>query len=119
MFETTPREIDLRAMARLLEEQFRDRPPVGAVVGKTMMRDALVTTTGCSVLDAEHVVDQLERMGYLRLTQPGSIGAVRRRHLADRRLASPPQLREAISLDRRGMPRSSGRPDRLPSWHAP
>ncbi len=59
--------IDLRRVARLLENRFHERPPRGAVMGKTEMRDAIVDATSCSLLNAEQLVDQLERLGYIRL----------------------------------------------------
>ncbi|MGF1464820.1 MAG: hypothetical protein ACFCGT_01690 [Sandaracinaceae bacterium] len=64
---TSTLDVDLQRAARLLADTFRDHPPVGLVRGKTAMRDALVANAGYSALRAEELVDQLERLGALRL----------------------------------------------------
>ena len=51
--------VDLRDLTTYLRDAFGAQAPVGAVVGRTAMRDALVQKLGCSELEAEEHVDSL------------------------------------------------------------
>lgn len=59
--------IDLLAVTRYLASEFRDAPVHGAVVGKTLMRDALAERLHSSQLEAEMLVDTLVMHGFLVL----------------------------------------------------
>jgi len=59
--------IDLLAVARYLASEFRDAPARGAIVGRTRMRDALVSRLHSSQLEAEMLVDTLVMHGFLVL----------------------------------------------------
>lgn len=49
-----------------LRRSFSDgSPPMGYVIGKTQMRNAIAEQTGCSLAHAESLLDGLERSGKL------------------------------------------------------
>jgi hypothetical protein len=62
-----PIELDL--LARRLAEAFADQPPTGAVVGRTMIRNAVADMLGCSELEAEQLVDSLVLRGKLAFVE--------------------------------------------------
>jgi hypothetical protein len=57
---------DLAALTRSLSKRFAHHPPMEHVPGKTAIRDAVVDIAGCSEAEAERLVDQLERQGFVR-----------------------------------------------------
>ncbi len=71
-------EVDLAALTQMLRHQFADGPLVGYLEGRTALRDAVVQQLGCSMSDAEELVDTLEAQGYVHFegdpTQPESGG---------------------------------------------
>lgn len=52
-------DVDYRAVQKHLRSQFRDAPPEGAIMGRTALRDAVAAFVGCSLLQAEQIVDTL------------------------------------------------------------
>lgn len=58
-------EIDLAVLAHDLASVFGSRPPHGYLTGKTVFRDALVSSLACSELTAEELVDTLISQGFL------------------------------------------------------
>jgi hypothetical protein len=68
-----PESTDLGEYTECLRLLFQGHPPVGYLMGKTAMRDALVETTDCSLHEAELLVDQLEARGFVAFEgAPGS-----------------------------------------------
>lgn len=64
-------DVDLRALARTLGAVVHPAHRVGRVVGKTALRDAAAAHLGCSLLEAEQLVDTLIANGLLRLVREG------------------------------------------------
>ena len=60
-----PEDIDLAQLAGELERIFADRAPTGYLSGRTALRDALVVRLGCSLLEAEQLVDTMVSHGFL------------------------------------------------------
>lgn len=58
--------VDLANLIEMLRSR-AEAAFVGAVVGRTNMRDAVAEHLGCSVLEAEHLVDTMVARGLLRL----------------------------------------------------
>jgi hypothetical protein len=64
---------DLGEYTECLRLLFDGRPPVGYLMGKTAMRDALAETANCTLHEAELLVDQLEAHGFVSFEgDPGS-----------------------------------------------
>jgi hypothetical protein len=59
-------EVDLAALARALAARFGRVLAQGYLHGRTVLRDAVAAQLGCSLLEAEALVDTLEAAGYLR-----------------------------------------------------
>lgn len=59
-------EIDLAKLCRTLATELATNPPHGYVVGKTTVREHIMTLLGCSALEAEALVDTLETRGFMR-----------------------------------------------------
>jgi len=57
---------DLAQLARKLRRVFADGPPTGYLLGRTIVRDAIVLELECSQLEAERVVDTMVVRGFLR-----------------------------------------------------
>jgi hypothetical protein len=60
--------VERRALPHLaahLAEVFAQVKPVGAIVGRTRMRDAVSQHVGCSQLEAEELVDALVAKNFL------------------------------------------------------
>ncbi|MGD8858794.1 MAG: hypothetical protein PVI30_02210 [Myxococcales bacterium] len=66
-----PEEVDLAELTGRVAELCGSAIPHGYVRGKTVMRDAAVSTLGCSEYEAELLVDQLERRGFARFEDTG------------------------------------------------
>lgn len=65
MVTSAPRS-DLNQLAQHLEQTFQPEPPVGAVVGRTRIRDAVALERGCSQMEAEELVDTMVEQNLLR-----------------------------------------------------
>jgi hypothetical protein len=66
--------IDLAAVARLLERELGGRAPEGFVRGRTVLRDQVVARFGCSLLEAERMIDTMIGRGFLSFSgYPGSV----------------------------------------------
>jgi hypothetical protein len=61
-----PEEIDLEELRRKLSARFGGAAPAGYVRGKGDLRAAVVALVGCSVVEAEQLVDTLEARGMIR-----------------------------------------------------
>ncbi len=59
MTYTSLTQVDLRDLALHLQRAFGSSEPVGAVVGRTQLRDAVVIKLECSQLQAEELVDSM------------------------------------------------------------
>ena len=59
-------QLDLSLVAAALQRAFGDVPPSGYVRGRTSIRDAVVAHLGCSVAEAEQLVDTMVGRGFLR-----------------------------------------------------
>jgi hypothetical protein len=57
--------VDLRRLTNDLEGRFHRNPPLGYLQGRTEIRDAVAQLLGCSLLEAEVTVDQLESNGLI------------------------------------------------------
>lgn len=62
-------DADLEAVLTHFHARFRDAPPEGAVVGRTALRDAVAQVLGCSLLEAEQIVDTLVARGDIQLVR--------------------------------------------------
>jgi hypothetical protein len=58
-------DVDLRELANYLDTVFCDAAPVGLVVGRTALRDALAQKLRCSQLQAEDLVERLVALRFL------------------------------------------------------
>lgn len=63
-----PEEIDLAAVARELRATL-GAPIEGAIVGRTVVRDAVAQQLQCSLLEAEQLVDTMIGRGFLIPTE--------------------------------------------------
>jgi hypothetical protein len=69
---TTYGLIDLASLARVLEDTVVHLPP-SYLGGKTAIRDTVMDRLRCSALEAERIVDRLERRGFLHYERrPGN-----------------------------------------------
>lgn len=68
-------EVDLADLARTIEAN-RGSLLRGAVVGRTQMRDLVADHLGCSVLQAEQLVDTLIGRGFAHLASEADDGEV-------------------------------------------
>lgn len=59
-----PDSVDLARLARHLNESFHSAP-VGAIVGRTQLRDEVARDLKCSLLEAEQIVDTMVARGFL------------------------------------------------------
>lgn len=59
-----PEAVDLAALAQVLRRACGD-VTVGAVMGRTQLRDAAVEHLGCSQLEGEQLVDTMVGRGFL------------------------------------------------------
>jgi hypothetical protein len=59
-------EIDLATLARALHERFGSNLEEDYLDGRTRIRDAIADLLGCSVYEAEEIVDTMESRDYLR-----------------------------------------------------
>ena len=62
--------VDLGTVLTQLRSRFRDAPAQGAILGRTALRDEVAAFLGCSLLEAEQIVDSLVVRGSVRLVQP-------------------------------------------------
>jgi hypothetical protein len=62
-------DMDLKPVLTRLRSRFRNAPPEGAVVGRTALRDAVAEGLGCSLLEAEQIVDTMVARGKIRLVR--------------------------------------------------
>lgn len=72
MPEFDPEMIDLAALARKLADVLRESSLEGAIVGRTLLRDAVAAQLRCSQLDAERLVDTMVGRGFLRFDRDAS-----------------------------------------------
>ena len=56
---------DLAEMATTLERRFRGIPPYGYLLGKTIIRNAVMELLKCSAMRAEELVDRMQARGFL------------------------------------------------------
>ncbi len=68
----TPPEVDLAKLVERLDASVPSSARAGFVMGKTAFRDAVVVELGCSVAEAERLVDTLVSRGLLRLEKDPS-----------------------------------------------
>jgi hypothetical protein len=61
-----PEAIDLAGVARELGVVFAGKPPVGYLLGRTALRDAVARFLVCSQLQAEQIVDTMIGRGFLK-----------------------------------------------------
>ncbi|MEY4550060.1 MAG: hypothetical protein RL685_6255, partial [Pseudomonadota bacterium] len=64
----SPEAVDLAALARVLAGACGETV-VGAVVGRTQLRDVVVQHLGCSQLEGEQMVDTMVARGFLAQEQ--------------------------------------------------
>jgi hypothetical protein len=57
-------------MVRMLRARFLEEPPEDYLLGKTALRNALMSHYRCSALRAETIVDRMEELGHLHF-EPG------------------------------------------------
>ncbi len=62
----TVEEIDLAALCESVRARLGDRLEASYLRGKTILRDAVVETLGCSCYVAEELVETLELNGFVR-----------------------------------------------------
>lgn len=58
--------VDLAALVAMMRERFAS-PLRGPMVGRTQMRDAVAEHLGCSLLEAEQLVDTVVARGFVHL----------------------------------------------------
>jgi hypothetical protein len=61
--------IDLIWLTRRLHALFAGDSPVGSIVGRTKLRDAVITELDCSELEAESLIDTLVAQRWLVFEQ--------------------------------------------------
>jgi hypothetical protein len=59
-------DVDLSELRAYLARTFEGSPPEGYMLGRTAMRDAVAAHLGCSLLEAEQLVDTLMARGFVR-----------------------------------------------------
>jgi hypothetical protein len=59
-----PESVDLARLAAHLTAAFPS-PPLGAIVGRTQLRDEVARKLTCSLLEAEQMVDTMVASGFL------------------------------------------------------
>ncbi len=59
-------DLDLAELTRSLRARLAGSPPVGYLVGRTALRDAVTEELECSELVAEEIVDTLVARGFAR-----------------------------------------------------
>jgi hypothetical protein len=59
-------DVDLAELTALIRARFAGAAPVGYLVGRTALRDAVAEQLECSTLEAEEIVDTLVARGFLR-----------------------------------------------------
>lgn len=57
-------------LARTLARIFAKQPPIGFIVGRTALRNAVMDVLGCSLLEGERIVDTLILRGRLVFVRP-------------------------------------------------
>jgi hypothetical protein len=62
----TVEEIDLAELTAALRSRFAGAAPVGYLVGRTALRDAVAQELGCSQLEAEEIVDTMVGRRFVR-----------------------------------------------------
>jgi hypothetical protein len=62
----TVEEVDLAQLAGALRRRYGRYLLASYIRGKTLMRDAVVESLGCSIYQAEELVETLELQGYVR-----------------------------------------------------
>jgi hypothetical protein len=62
-------DVDFDAVLKQLRSRFRDTPLEGAILGRTALRDAVAEFLGCSLLQAEQIVDTLVADGAIQLVR--------------------------------------------------
>jgi hypothetical protein len=68
-----PESIDLGRVTSELTRVFAGKPPLGYLLGKTALRDAVTRFLACSQLEAEQIVDTMISRGLLEYEgQPAS-----------------------------------------------
>ena len=65
-----PDDVDLEDLAERLEQLFGEAPPLGYLLGRTAIRDAVSAYLGCSDLQAEEIVDTMVGRGFLKYEGP-------------------------------------------------
>jgi hypothetical protein len=68
-------QIDLRELTVALQREFRQVPLLGAMTGRTQLRDATAERLGCSLIEAECLIDTLVLRGYLWLDDAAEVPA--------------------------------------------
>lgn len=58
-------DLDLKSVTGKLRLEFMNDPPMGYLRGRTLLRNHLAQSYGCSALEAEELVDTLESRGFL------------------------------------------------------
>jgi hypothetical protein len=61
-----PDDVDLAQLADALKRTFENSPPIGYLLGRTALRDAVVDHLRCSLLEAEQLVDTMVSRGFLQ-----------------------------------------------------
>jgi hypothetical protein len=61
-----PENVDLAELASELRRVFAGRRPVGYLLGRTALRDAVVNVLSCSQLQAEEIVDTMIARDFLK-----------------------------------------------------
>ena len=59
-----PERVDLASLTSHLRESFPSEP-LGSIVGRTQLRDEVARQLGCSLLEAEQLVDTLVARGFV------------------------------------------------------
>jgi hypothetical protein len=65
-----PETIDLADVVDGLLGIFENRLPSGYLLGRTVLRDAVTRLLGCSLLEAEDIVDTMVARGFLKYEGP-------------------------------------------------
>jgi hypothetical protein len=61
-----PEDVDLADLADALKRIFANQPPIGYLLGRTALRDAVVDHLSCSQLEAEQLIDTMVSRGFLK-----------------------------------------------------
>jgi hypothetical protein len=65
MSELSIEEIDLALLSRAVRSQLGSTLEASYLRGRTVIRDAILSHLGCSLYEAEQLVDTLELMGFV------------------------------------------------------